>query len=240
MAVMSKKEWLRRRRRKKKIRKYTILGGMAVAFILVLLLVIKLFTWIFSGSDDGIVKKVDDVKVTQKLLTKDDSTRPGTPLTSVKTVVIHDDPTPDMTAMQRRDYYESRRDAHNDKDSLESMHFIVGQDGSIVQCIPINEAAYASKSRNADGISVEFCGTNADGTISAKAYESLVKLVGYLCDEFDIKASSLQRHFDVTGKNCPQYFSMHEDAWTQFRADVSKAADGKDFSTDNPIVKKSS
>jgi len=238
MAVMSKKEWMRRRRRRKKIRKYAILGGMAVLLILVLLLIIKLISWIFSGTDDGLVSKVDDIKVTQKLLTIDDSTRPGTRLTDVKSIVIHYDGVPGTKAMDRRDYYEGLRDAHHDTDSLESMHFVVGPEGEIVQCIPINEAAYASKSSNAHCLSVEFCCTETDGTMTAETYESLVKLVAYLCDEFDLKADKVDRHFDISGKKCPLYFAEHEDSWKQFREDVTKAIDGKEFGTENPIVKK--
>ncbi|MBO4685860.1 MAG: N-acetylmuramoyl-L-alanine amidase [Lachnospiraceae bacterium] len=238
MAVMSKKEWLRRRRRKKKIRKYAILGGFAVVLILFLLLIIKIFTWIFSGSDDGLIKKVGDIKVTQKLLTVDDNTRPGTALPSVKSIVIHYDGIPGTSAIDRRNYYESKKGSKSDKDTPESMHFVVGPEGEIIQCIPVTEAAYASKGSNADSLSVEFCSTGADGSVSKEEYVSLVTLVGYLCKEYDLDADDIKRHFDISGKQCPLFFVTNQDAWKQFLSDVEKAKAGKDFSTDNPIIKK--
>jgi N-acetylmuramoyl-L-alanine amidase CwlA len=239
MAVMSKKEWLRRRRRKKKIRKCAILGAFCVALILFLLLIIKIISWIFSGSDDGIVKKVDDVKVTQKLLTVNDKTRPGTALSKVKSIVIHYDGIPGTTAIERRNYYEKLKDSGSDKDERESVHFVVGPDGEIIQCIPTNEAAYASKSENDKCISVEFCCSSEDGAVSKETYESLVKLVGYLCDEYDVSTDNVKRHYDLTEKLCPRFFVENKESWAQFKEDVAKAAKGKDFDTDNPIVKPS-
>ncbi|MBR5712824.1 MAG: N-acetylmuramoyl-L-alanine amidase [Lachnospiraceae bacterium] len=239
MAVMSKKEWKRRRLRRKRMRKIAILGGLAVALILVLLLFVKIISWIFSGTDDGLVKKVGDIPVTQKLLTVSDRTRPGTALNNVKTIVIHYAGMPGTTAKDQRDYYERLREASNAKDALESMHFIVGPDGEIIQCIPINEAAYGSKSSNENGLSIEFCCIEADGSMSKDTYKSLVTLVGYLCDEFDLKASDVKRHYDLTGKDCPLFFVKNEESWKNFLDDVALAIKGKDFTTSNPVVKKS-
>ena len=235
---LTKAELRRRRRRKKKIRKYAILAGLAIILILILMLIIKLISWIFSGSDDGIVKKVDDIKVTQKLLSVNDFTRPGTALKKVEKIVIHYTGTEiGASAISRRDYYEAKKDSHNESDTRESMHFIVGSEGEIVQCIPINEAAYASKGDNGRAISVEFCNVAVDGTMSSDTYVSLVKLVAYLCDEFDLTEKNVERHFDITGASCPLYFAKNPDSWTQFREDVGKALKGKSFDTSNTIVK---
>ena len=51
-------------------------------------------------------------------------------------------------------------------------------------------------------------------------YDSLVKLVGWLCYRFDLKSSDVIRHYDVTEKICPKYFVDHPDAWEQFKKDV--------------------
>ena len=235
---LSKAELRRRRRRRKKIRKYAILAGLAIILILILMLIIKLISWIFSGSDDGLVKKVDDIKVTQKLLSVNDFTRPGTELKKVEKIVIHYTGVEiNSTAIAQRDRYEAKKDSHSDTDSRESMHFIIGAEGEIVQCIPINEAAYASKGDNGRAISIEFCNTGVDGTMSSDTYASLVKLVAYLCDEFDLTEKNVERHYDITGAACPRYFAKNPDSWTQFREDVAKAIKGKSFDTSNPIVK---
>ncbi|MBP5460637.1 MAG: N-acetylmuramoyl-L-alanine amidase [Lachnospiraceae bacterium] len=237
MAKMTRAELRRRKRRRKKIRKYAILTGFAVILILLVLLLIKLISWIFSGSDDGLVKKVDNIPVTQKLLTIDINTRPGTTLEKVEKIVIHYTAREvGSTAMAQRDRYEALRDTRNETDTRESMHFIIGSEGEIVQCIPINEAAYASKGDNGRALSIEFCNTTAEGGMSRETYVSLVKLVAYLCDEFDLTEKNVERHYDITGGACPRYFVKNPDSWTQFRDDVAKAIQGKSFDTSNPIV----
>ena len=45
-----------------------------------------------------------------------------------------------------------------------SSHFIIGIAGDIIQCIPENEIAYASNSRNKDTISIECC--HPDATVN--------------------------------------------------------------------------
>ena len=238
MAKISRAELRRRRRRRKKIRKYAILAGLAVILILFLMLIIKLISWIFSGTDDGIVKKIDNITVTQKLLTVNDFTRPGTELKNVEKIVIHyTGREPGTTAIAQRDRYEAKKDTHSETDARESMHFIVGPEGEIVQCIPITEAAYASKGDNGRALSVEFCNVTADGEMTSDTYVSLVKLVAYLCDEFNLSENNLERHSDITGAACPRYFATNQDSWEQFREDVGKAIKGKSFDTSNSVVK---
>ena len=239
MAKISKAEMRRRRRRRKKIRKYAILAGLAIILILFLLVVIKLISWIFSGTDDGLIKKVGDISVTQKLLTVNDFTRPGTELAKVEKIIIHYTGREiGSSAMAQRDRYEAKKDSHNATDVRESMHFIVGSDGEIVQCIPVTEACYASKGDNSRGLSVEFCNIAADGSMSKETYKSLVTLVGYLCKEYKLSPEdAVVRHNDITGADCPKFFVDNEEAWTKFKADVAKAKDGKDFDTSNPVVR---
>lgn len=69
-----------------------------------------------------------------------------------------------------------------------SAHFVVGQDGTVVQCVELCFAAYHAHSANADSIGVEHC-ARAAGTLSAAdpglppsdaCYRSSAKLVAYL------------------------------------------------------------
>ena len=53
-----------------------------------------------------------------------------------------------------------------------------------------------------------------------ETYQSLVELVGWLCQRFGLTSEQVIRHYDVTGKNCPKYFVEHEDEWEQFKKDV--------------------
>ena len=98
---------------------------------------------------------------------------------------------------------------------------MIGLEGEVVQCVPLNEVAYASNNRNSDTISIECCHPDETGKFYDSTYQTLVNLCAYLCVEFDLKPDDVIRHYDVTGKICPKYYVENEDAWLAFRADVS-------------------
>ena len=97
-----------------------------------------------------------------------------------------------------------------------SSHFIIGLDGEIIQCIPLNEMAYASNNRNRDTISIECCHPDESGKFNKETYDSLVKLVRALMKTYHLQSQDVIRHYDVTGKICPKYFVEHEDQWKEF------------------------
>ncbi len=234
--VMTKAEWKRKRRRRKKLKRYAVLAVAILLFVLLILLLSKVISWIFKGSDDGLLKKVGDVKVQEKLLTINEYSRCGSKMNDVKNVVIHYSGTPNVPAKVRRDYYESLKDTRDTKKDRESMHFIVDLDGGIIQCIPINEAAYASKAYNESCISIEFCNVAEDGSMNKSTYESLVLLTAEICKKFDLTSENVVRHYDITSADCPHCFVNDADAWNIFKSDVDKAIKGKDFTINNPVA----
>ena len=123
------------------------------------------------------------------------------------------------SAKENRDYFENLKDNHERK---ASSHFIVGLSGEIIQCIPLDEIAYASNERNKDTISIENCHPGEDGKFNKKTYDSLVDLTGELCIRYNLSYKDVIRHYDVTGKQCPLYFVEHEDAWKEFLQDVKQ------------------
>ena len=129
---------------------------------------------------------------------------------------MHYTANPGSTAAENRNYFEGLKDSHETK---VSSHFVIGIEGEIVQCIPSSEIAYASNSRNDDTLSIECCHKDETGEFTQATYDSLVKLVGWLCYRFDLKSSDVIRHYDVTEKICPKYFVDHPDAWEQFKKD---------------------
>lgn len=151
------------------------------------------------------------------LLDVNEYSRPGIPLKKIKGVVVHYTANPGSTAAENRNYFEGLKDSHETK---VSSHFVIGIEGEIVQCIPSSEIAYASNSRNDDTLSIECCHKDETGEFTQATYDSLVKLVGWLCYRFDLKSSDVIRHYDVTEKICPKYFVDHPDAWEQFKKDV--------------------
>lgn len=233
--VMSKAEWRKKRRRQKMIRKYCALGLFAVIVILVLILIVKVITLIFRDSDNGIIKKAGDIPITQSsLLSVSRYARPGMKLDSVDEIIIHSNNTVGKTAQEQRDYYESLKLKQNEAER-QSMHFIIDLDGKIYQCIPTNEIALAVPGSTFKSLSIEYCITGSDGSMSAATYESLCKLVATLCERYDLTEKNVSRHYDKNHVSCPRFF-VNEDNWTQFKKDVKAVRNNKKISVTNAPV----
>ena len=138
-------------------------------------------------------------------------------LEEVTGIVIHYVGNPGTTAQQNRDYFESLAETG---ETSASSHYVVGLDGEIIQCIPLNEVAYASRQRNKDTISIEVCHPTSEGWFNSETYEALIELVAWLVVEYDLEIEEVIRHYDVTGKICPKYYVENEKAWTDFLMDL--------------------
>ena len=101
-----------------------------------------------------------------------------------------------------------------------SAHFIIGYEGEIIQCVPMDEIAYAVVGRNEDSISIECCYQSEDGSFTQETYDSLLAMLKWLTDVYDLKEEDILRHYDSGGKKCPVYYVEHEDAWEQLQKDV--------------------
>lgn len=161
--------------------------------------------------------------IDQQFLTVNPYSRPGNKLAAVNGIVIHYIGNKGTTAQQNRDYFEKLKNQSGSNTTSVSSNFVIGLDGEIIQCIPVDEVAYASNNRNSDTVSIECCHPDDTGEFTKETYDSLVKLTAWLCSELDLSEKDVIRHYDVTQKICPKYFVDHEDAWKQFLRDVKKA-----------------
>lgn len=168
-----------------------------------------------TGANAGGIVKQPEIE--EMFLTPNQYSRPQKELKNVNGIVIHYTANPGSSAEANRNYFENLK---NKKNKYASSHFVVGLDGEIVQCIPLDEIAYASNNRNDDTISIECCHEDEDGKFNEETYESLVHLVAWLCDEYGLEKEDIIRHYDVTGKLCPKYFVEHKKAWNKFKSDV--------------------
>ena len=141
--------------------------------------------------------------------------RTGVKLIEVNNIVIHYVGNPGTTAQNNRDYF-------NKSDTEVCSHFVIGLDGEIIQCVPLDEKSNASNNRNLDTISVEVCHPDSSGKFNETTYNSLVKLTAWLCDNSNLKAKDVIRHYDITGKECPKYFVDNESKWENFLDDVKQ------------------
>ncbi len=153
--------------------------------------------------------------VDQQFIKKDGQSRTGMPIRRVNDIVIHYVGNPGSTAQANRDYFDSSK-------STVSSHFVVGLQGEVIQCVPLDEKSAASNNRNKDTISIEVCHPTEDGKFNEVTYARVVELTAWLCDEFGLDEKDVIRHHDVTGKLCPLYYVEHEDAWEQMREDIKQ------------------
>lgn len=212
-----RREENRRRRRKQERTRRMIVGGLAAVIGIVVIITAVLVTKKLTGR-----KQVDpaDVAVPEyvnvNLLTPNEYSRPQIPLEKVNGIVVHYVANPCSTALENRNYFEGLKDQTGSKTTSVSSHFVIGLEGEVVQCVPLNEVAYASNNRNSDTISIECCHPDDSGEFTSATYESLVRLTRWLMEEYGLDTSQVIRHYDVTGKLCPKAFVEHPEEWERF------------------------
>ncbi len=162
--------------------------------------------------------KIKAPEITTDLLEVNDYSRPGTKLTEVNSIFVHYTANPGTSAVQNRSYFANLPIT---KERSASAHYIIGYEGEIIQCIPSDEQAYAVMTRNEDSLSIECCYLDKEeGKFTQETYDSLVQMLAWLLQEYDLNSSDILRHYDCGGKRCPLYYVEHEDAWEKLLADV--------------------
>ena len=219
----------------------TVISASFVAVLAILSIVAKIITG-FNGNRylenterlDYSLYDIESPPITEMLLTQNVNSRPGIALDSVNGIVIHYTANPGTDAEANRNYFEGRKDEPDTSANKVSSHYIIGLDGTIIQCIPLNELAYASNNRNSDTISIECCHPGKKGKFSKDTYKSLVRLAAWLCSKYGLSRDSVIRHYDITGKMCPRYYVNNDKAWNKLKDDIwnyvlsHKKTDGTD------------
>ena len=204
------------------IRCAAVISGAAVFIIIVCVFV----SLIWRGKKRGDERQVlPQITMQAKLLEPNEYSRPQISLKKVKGIVVHYTANPGTDAMDNRNYFNNLPKINKGKKKpvYASSHFVIGLTGQIIQCIPLEEIAYASNERNYDTISIECCHPDESGEFTEATYKSMVRLCAWLCLKFDLSQEDVIRHYDVTGKNCPKHFVENEKAWEGFREDIKKA-----------------
>lgn len=201
----------RRKRKNKRLKRIKTL----LIEIIILAILVAVAIKVFVKKDRLEVAQQVEIPewVDVQLIDEGNPSRTGLPLDGINNIVVHYVGNPQTTAQQNRDYY-------NHQDSDVCSHFVVGIDGEIIMCVPLAERSSASNDRNHDTISIEVCHPDESGKFTDESYSSLIKLVDWLMDTFDMKPDDVIRHYDVTGKECPLYYVKNPDAWEQFKRDL--------------------
>ena len=210
----------RRRQKKLHILLLLVLTGLLALFLFLLLRNIAGKSGIESTLNlQEIINGngADKPEITEEFLTPNPYSRPQTKLKKVKNIFVHYTANQGTSAEQNRSYFENLGVTG---ETSASAHFVISYDGSIVQCLPLDEMGYAVKTRNEDSVSIECCYLDEDGKFTDATYQSLLKLSAWLLSEYHLKPSDMRRHYDEGGKLCPLYYVEHEDAWEQFLTDL--------------------
>ncbi|MDE6107958.1 MAG: N-acetylmuramoyl-L-alanine amidase [Oscillospiraceae bacterium] len=138
-------------------------------------------------------------------------------MTAVNGIVVHYVGNPGSTARQNRSYFAKLALTHA---TYASSNFIIGLDGEILLCVPIGEVAFCSNDRNDDTLSIEVCHPDDTGEFTPESYESLVRLVRWLAEFYELDEEDILRHYDIRGKECPRYFVQNPEAWEEFKTEV--------------------
>ena len=106
-----------------------------------------------------------------------------------------------------------------------SAHYFCDSGPTIWQCVPetdtawhVGEAPSRNGCYNTNSIGIEVC-ERADGKFSDAEIDNLRWLVQDLMDRYDIPAERVCRHHDVTGKECPWYYS-NDSRWAELKAQI--------------------
>ncbi len=221
---MERQTYIKRKKRRKIILRRFIIFLM---FVFMIVSGTMLFKSFLSGriekkSREEAKNRITELKnaelpeyVDSQIIHIHNTARTGTKLTDIKNIVIHYVGNPNTTAQNNRDYYDK-------PDTEVSSHFVIGLNGEVIQCVPLDEKSAASNNRNKDTISIEVCHPDKTGKFNDQTYDSLIKLTAWLLEKTGLDENDVIRHYDITGKLCPLYYVNNESAWEALKADIKK------------------
>ena len=200
---MSNKRIYRRRKRRRlsKRGRYAAIVGIAALVLFITLLVVAGTCRQKAEKQTVSEKTYPDITFDVRFLDPNPFSRPQLALKKVHAIVVHYTANPGVDAVANRNYFNNlpKANERKQKKTYASSHFVIGLDGTIVQCIPLEEMAYASNDRNSDTVSIECCHKKENGKFTAQTQAALIQLCTYLCIKFDLTEENLIRHYDVTG-----------------------------------------
>ena len=112
-----------------------------------------------------------------------------------------------------------------------SAHYFVGHKGEIFQSVLDKNISWHCGAttykhpycRNTNSIGIEMCcRKNSKGWyFEEETVKATIELTKELMKKYNIPASNVIRHFDVTGKVCPEPYVRNSQAWDSFKASLT-------------------
>lgn len=154
-------------------------------------------------------------------------------VSDIKYIVIHYTGNDGDTALANARYFQT-------PGLSVSAHYFV-DDNSVYQSVLDNYVAYSvgaksadtssgggryfKKASNANTLNIELCDTKKDGKIypTQATIERAASLTKELMDQYQIPVENVIRHFDVTGKRCPAYWTDNTKWESEFKSKLAQA-----------------
>ncbi len=113
-----------------------------------------------------------------------------------------------------------------------SAHYFVDE-SNVVQSVKDTDTAWHCgaksykhpKCRNDNSIGVEMCSEKDDKGqyyINEQTQNTAIKLIKVLMEKYNIPIENVLRHYDVTGKMCPEPFVRNQVQWLDFKNKLSE------------------
>lgn len=164
--------------------------------------------------------------IQKRYLTPNEWSRPQSKIKEFRAIVMHWTANPNANAEQNWLYFEAKKTGMG---SYGSAHYIIGQKGDIIQCIPDEEVAYHCGSSQKDPksgqiytnyarkkfghyavhwqttspnyctLGIELCPTDYDGNFTEKTINAAIDLCAYLCKRHNLAADDITTHHDIVG-----------------------------------------
>lgn len=162
----------------------------------------------------------------KRFLTPNEWSRPQSKIKEFRAIVMHWTANPNANAEQNWLYFESKKTGMS---SYGSAHYIIGQKGDIIQCIPDEEVAYHCGSSQKDPesgqiytnyarkkfghyavhfqvsspnyctLGIELCPTDNEGNFTEQTIKAAAELCAYLCKRHNLTPQDITTHHDIVG-----------------------------------------
>ena len=141
--------------------------------------------------------------------------------TTIKYLVLHYTANNGDTALGNCQYFSgANRNA--------SAHYFVDENGVYRSVRDMNVAWHCGSTngykhkycRNTNSIGIEMCSrkdSNGKFYIKEETIANAIELTKFLMEKYDIKVENVIRHYDVTGKICPEPLVRDEKLWLAFK-----------------------
>ena len=165
---------------------------------------------------------------------------------SIKYIVVHYTAGNGDTAMNNAQYF------HNNSGLQASAHYFVDEH-SVVQSVRDTDGAWHCGGplesshhplhnicMNRNSLGVEMCSDKVNGkyVITAQTVDRTVELVRWLMDKYGIDVDHVVRHYDVTGKDCPEPWVRDESLWRKFKARLTAPVEPEPKNEETEVVEK--